>query len=400
MLTSTGKGASVVAPTKRVRLSACMIVKDEERNLPRALKSLEGFVDELIVVDTGSTDRTVEIAESFGAKVYHHPWEGDFSKHRNQSLDYATGDWLFVFDADEELEFQGSSKDVRAQFDRLAGFHNAMAIRAKDVQKGRVVMEFHTTRLFRKGKVRYEGIVHNQPIVDGGAVLLSILCVRHYGYDITSEEKSRKAKRTVTLLKKRMAKDANDHACHFYLSQIYADMGDKLACVKEGEKYLESKNDLDGNFNTSIYYTVAHNLMKLGEKEKAGRWLFLGLRELPEDLDLSLCLVEYGNSVRKRELVENGVKKFISLYRRYKMDPMLKGNRFIYSDNPEAFCFCCSQLLKHQALDVSQTMHHLMKEMGSTDSHFRKKMSANLKEILDPLGMRLEIEKGGIQNDK
>lgn len=80
-----------------------MMVKNEEEMLPRCLNSIKHLIDELIVVDTGSTDKTIEIAESFGAKIYHHPWENNFSKHRNQSLGYATGDWIIQIDADEEL---------------------------------------------------------------------------------------------------------------------------------------------------------------------------------------------------------------------------------------------------------------------------------------------------------
>lgn len=80
-----------------------MIVKNEERLLSRCLASVRALVDEIVVVDTGSSDRTVEIAESFGAQVYHTAWENDFSKARNLSLKHATKDWILVLDADEEL---------------------------------------------------------------------------------------------------------------------------------------------------------------------------------------------------------------------------------------------------------------------------------------------------------
>jgi tetratricopeptide (TPR) repeat protein len=86
-----------------VKISLCMIVKDEETMLPRCLKSAQDFVDEIIVVDTGSTDRTVEIAQQFGAAVYHHPWKDDFADARNASLQYAQSDWILVLDADETL---------------------------------------------------------------------------------------------------------------------------------------------------------------------------------------------------------------------------------------------------------------------------------------------------------
>src|SRR3972149_2146143 len=84
-------------------LSLCMIVKNEEKFLPACLESVKGHVDEIIIVDTGSTDRTVEIAESYNAKIYHHPWKNSFSKARNYSLKYATCDWILILDADEEI---------------------------------------------------------------------------------------------------------------------------------------------------------------------------------------------------------------------------------------------------------------------------------------------------------
>lgn len=86
-----------------VKISLCMIVKDEENMLPRCLKSVQDLVDEIIVVDTGSTDRTVEIAQQFGAAVYHHPWTDDFADARNASLQHAQGDWILALDADETL---------------------------------------------------------------------------------------------------------------------------------------------------------------------------------------------------------------------------------------------------------------------------------------------------------
>jgi len=90
-------------PSKKSTLSLCMIVKNEEKHLAACLRSVRDIVDEMIVVDTGSTDRTMEIARVFGAKVFEVPWTGDFSAARNASLAQATGDWIFVLDADEVL---------------------------------------------------------------------------------------------------------------------------------------------------------------------------------------------------------------------------------------------------------------------------------------------------------
>lgn len=80
-----------------------MIVKNEESALPSCLSSVKGVVDEMVVLDTGSTDRTPEIAREFGARVYHFEWCNDFSAARNESLKYVQGDWILVLDADEVL---------------------------------------------------------------------------------------------------------------------------------------------------------------------------------------------------------------------------------------------------------------------------------------------------------
>jgi tetratricopeptide (TPR) repeat protein len=84
-------------------LSLCMIVKNEQVRIPQTLTSVKEVVDEMIVLDTGSTDRTVEIAKEFGAKVYHFEWCNDFSAARNEALKYARGKWILVLDADEVL---------------------------------------------------------------------------------------------------------------------------------------------------------------------------------------------------------------------------------------------------------------------------------------------------------
>lgn len=84
-------------------LTLCMIVKNEAATLPRTLTSVKGVVDEMVVLDTGSGDRTREIAQEFGARVYRFEWCDDFAAARNECLKYATGDWILVLDADEVL---------------------------------------------------------------------------------------------------------------------------------------------------------------------------------------------------------------------------------------------------------------------------------------------------------
>ncbi len=89
---------------KPIRLSACLIVRDSSRTLRACLESIRPWVDELVVVDTGSTDNTASIAQEIGARVFAFQWCDDFSAARNESLRYARGDWLFWMDSDDTID--------------------------------------------------------------------------------------------------------------------------------------------------------------------------------------------------------------------------------------------------------------------------------------------------------
>src|SRR5438094_930042 len=100
------------------RVSLTMIVKNEEANLPDCLASASGLFDEIIIVDTGSSDRTKAVAAQFRAKVFDFPWIDDFAAARNEALRHATGDWVFWLDADDRIA--GSEKPkLRALFASL-----------------------------------------------------------------------------------------------------------------------------------------------------------------------------------------------------------------------------------------------------------------------------------------
>lgn len=100
-------------------VSLCMIVRDEQDFLADCLDSVKDLVDEIVIVDTGSTDRTIDIAKGYGAEVYHHEWEEDYSKHRNQSISYARGEWILIMDADEVIAAQDIGR-IRHAIDSIA----------------------------------------------------------------------------------------------------------------------------------------------------------------------------------------------------------------------------------------------------------------------------------------
>ena len=95
-----------------MQISSCLIVKNEAENIARCLESIKSISDEIIVVDTGSTDNTVEIAKSYGARIYFYEWDNNFSNARNFALEKATGDWIIFLDADEYFE-ENTPKELK-----------------------------------------------------------------------------------------------------------------------------------------------------------------------------------------------------------------------------------------------------------------------------------------------
>lgn len=141
------------------RLSICLIARNEERFLAQCLASIKDLATQIIVVDTGSTDRTLEIAKGSGAEVYSFAWCDDFSAARNVALEYATGDWILILDADEELPAAQHAR-LRADMQRT----DAIACRLPLVDHGHETKgQSFVPRLFRNApEVFYHGRIHEQ----------------------------------------------------------------------------------------------------------------------------------------------------------------------------------------------------------------------------------------------
>lgn len=374
-------------------ISACMMVKNEEHNLPRCLASIKLLVDEIIVVDTGSTDKTVEIAKSFGAKIYHHPWENDFSKHRNQSLSYATCDWILIVDADEEFFFgpDGIRSIKENVLPTVEKENDSAAVLLKDIQNGNVLMKFSTVRFFKRGKVHYEGIVHNHAIVKGSAIVIpeTIVYMHHYGYDLTPEKKQQKFDRSVGLLKERLRQDPSDYVCYFYLFEFYAVHKRHQEAAEYGKKYLEHKNQLRAkkHFNSAIYYGMARNYMELKDYKSAETIFTQGLKEIPGDLDLSFGLTEFGIRVQRPDLTVIGARQYLTLYKKYSDKVSSRTGSFIYSFTPESRAYVLINLALAQLNEAYKTLKQIKPALQSVDSKFGDKVTASFIEDAKKIGL-------------
>ncbi len=213
----------------RATVSACMMVRNEEELLGRCLASIRDWVDEIIVVDTGSNDRTVEIARSYGAKLYFHPWEGDFSKSRNYTLKYATCDWIFIIDADEEVYSEDIATIARVLNDPR---HLYVSINVFNVYgKNEELTTFlPSVRFFRRSlNLRYDGIVHNTlQIPTGAPVLRADVRIKHYGYGLDPEKMKLKLARSKALLEKQLQENPDNFYALFNYAQLLRGEGEDV----------------------------------------------------------------------------------------------------------------------------------------------------------------------------
>ncbi len=241
-------------------LSVAIIAKNEEQHITRCLESVKQIADEIVVVDTGSTDSTKEIALQYTDKVFEHPWENSFSIARNQSIDYCTQDWILLLDCDEELpeETQKALKPFLAGLSEDVNTIYMTCVNWLDYEK-----TLHDTvkhvRLFRNGTGHFVNRIHNQPVTQEKNVYFD-KPLYHYGYIWTDEIRARKHTRTKTLILEQLKDELTVKLRHYYEIQLY-------------------KTELIGNFAEEAF--------------AYGKTIFDGIKQA-EHKDLPAIAYEYG----------------------------------------------------------------------------------------------------------
>lgn len=226
------------------KISACMIVKDEELVIQDAILSLVEWVDEIVLVDTGSTDKTIEIAKEFGGdkiKLFHYRWNDDFSDARNFSMDKATHDWIFILDADERV-VQGNGEVIKGIIGEVD--HDIIAVDVLNLYMNketgmRVPMSrLPSLRFFRREyDPEYTGRVHNKPVVRPGTGVFRVpFTISHLGYDLTPEKMAEKFERTVVMCREMVKDDPENPESYFHLARALK--------VKDSKLNIEAKDEI------------------------------------------------------------------------------------------------------------------------------------------------------------
>jgi len=242
-----------------LRLTLSMIVKNEEKYLKDCLNSVKDVVDEIIIVDTGSSDGTKNIAESFGAAVYDFRWVNDFSAARNFALSKSNGTWIFYLDADERLD-SNSVHEIKRIISTSTKTGYFCTIKSIDKEESRD-NSMQYARLFANSPaIKFVGKVHEQivPSLTENDYTLSksSIVIHHIGYNVSVEDKQKKAERNLPLLLEEY-KSNKDAYYAFQLAQTY--------------------NVLNDDANSSVYFKIASESPKLDRQYRAQCYASLAL---------------------------------------------------------------------------------------------------------------------------
>lgn len=214
------------------KISQCMIVKNEEKNIERALCWGKEVVAEQIVVDTGSTDRTVEIAERLGARVYHFPWINDFAAAKNFAIEKAQYPWIAFLDADEYFSVEDGRK-LADLLEKIPSSVDAVMTAWIHLYDNGTIMQVDSqTRIFRNcPEIRYHGRIHETFSRSDGKRLETLeatdqLSIFHTGYGEEAEEKKKASKRNLLLIQEELKDNPNNFQMQAYLGNEYLTFGE------------------------------------------------------------------------------------------------------------------------------------------------------------------------------
>lgn len=277
-------------------ISLCMILRNEEEFLPLCLESVQGAVDEIIAVDTGSTDRTIEIARSFGAHIFHFDWNDDFSAARNESINKASYNWILIMDADERLDANSIQYLKKAISNKGCLAYNLTIIDIYDEKNPDLNKQFKSCRLFQnKPQLRYEWEIHNQiyhkvlELAQKEKLFIKEddnIIIYHYGYTDKGLKLHDTYKRSKRILEKALLNDSIDNFKKLYylvkLSSLPNE--DKISYLNQALEILDNfpKHILyDNSIVIDLFYDLSDYYYQKKQYEKSMEFCQRGMRFSP-----------------------------------------------------------------------------------------------------------------------
>lgn len=290
-------------------VTLAMIVKNEAANLEACLESVRGQVSEIVIVDTGSSDNTVEIARKYTDKVYHYPWHEDFSAARNYAIEKATGDWILSLDADEELlPGTGYLEQLSSGDNHLEAYLLPLNNHTSDTTGQ--YNTFLVLRLFKNdGRYRFKGRIHEQvTIPDSEAVGIAQGPVIGHKRP-PAKERNRKRKRNLTLLKKAYTEDPDNDFLRYYLGVEWLALGKPDRALPFFRLAYENLTDNQILFRGPALRYLVMCLHAQGRLEEATALCLNAQERYPAFTDIYyLCGVLFAEKKEYRQAVKQLIK--------------------------------------------------------------------------------------------
>ncbi len=287
-----------------MKISACVIVKNEEENLAVCLESMKNIVDEIIVVDTGSTDQTITIAKQLKANVYSYPWENDFAAAKNFALEKATGDWIVFLDADEYFtpETIGNVKHVIAKHAKECDAYILKMINIDVDNNNKPIDDFFAMRILKNSKeLRFFGKVHEElRFLNGKRKALyqvdpKEIVLYHTGY--SQKRMQLKCQRNLEILLEELRENPGNINLYRYLADVYNGLNDYENAVKYAKLDIETgKKEI--SYASRSYRVINRALIKMkAPKNEIEHYLIKSIEAFPNlpDFYAEYALLKYNH---------------------------------------------------------------------------------------------------------
>lgn len=347
-----------------MKLSACIIVKDEEKHIERCLKSIYPLVQkgiaEIILVDTGSIDKTVQIAEKHTNNIYHYKWNDDFAQARNFSISKAKGEYLLIIDADEEIEGEALNKIVELFNDNEYKKFNAFTFKEKNYINDDLKDFGVFTRafIFKNSKeFFYIGSIHEQPSIITPCMHLDAF-ILHYGYIANDKVKEEKFIRNSKLLKLELTKNPNNLYYRYQLAVTYEIHSDLEEAVEEIDTLINIIKNKEYNTLFLLYYSAAARIYRLcGLYSKTLEVCNIGLSEQTDFIDLIYSKFQAFYAMENYDEALKFAKQYLILLRNFKEHDIFHDTRFLFyslscKEKVENIKLICS--FKTKKIDLEQ----------------------------------------------
>lgn len=321
-------------------ISACIIAKNEEKNLLRCLKSITNLADEIILVDTGSNDNTINIAKKFNANIIEFPWNNNFSDARNKALEHATKDWILIIDCDEALDIS-QIRDIKNTLSQASNI--GFSLKLVNIINNSPIEGEYLFRIFKnysgfyfKGRIN-ERIFNSSLEMDFKKNIMNLdYKLYNYGFDLDKKDLNKRCYRNLSIYSD--YEISNTTCIHYFdIANEYFLLGNYSKAVTNYSKALYSCDDIFiSSYITYVIIKTYYHAKKYNLGISVGECLSVKYNKIRDIyLIIALCYLKLDDIESYRENYKKYLMSFENIHKYYFDLIFIENERLI----PEMFGF-------------------------------------------------------------